>query len=305
MKEIYGLLFITRKGKIITMNDYQKKYIELKKGFEQSEGDAEYVQALYEYKDFLEGQDTAEAKWVLVDVCETLELYKSAYETLRPLVTRADKKVLKRLGKLQDLQERGDRFALPRPRGGKEQGHQAALLATLPFFRYHPNPLATEAFVESEPPVTCECCGKPARIHYEGPFYSVESIDYLCPECIFSGRAAEKFDGEFQDECSLEEGVDSPDKLDELIHRTPGYHGWQQEYWRTHCGDYCAFVGYVGYRELKQMGIVDEIMDDSVWDEWGEEREDMIQYMVNGGGVQGYLFQCLHCGKYRLWIDCD
>lgn len=133
----------------------------------------------------------------------------------------------------------------------------------------------------------------------------MESIDYLCPECISSGRAAKKFDGEFQDECSLEEGVDSPDKLDELIHRTPGYHGWQQEYWRTHCGDFCAFIGYVGYRELKQMGIVDDVLDDSVWDEWGAEREDMIQYMVNGGGVQGYLFQCLHCGKYRLWIDCD
>lgn len=212
---------------------------------------------------------------------------------------------MKRLGKLQDLQGLGNRFALPRPRGGKEQGRQAALLKTLPYFRYHPNPLATEAFLVSDTPVACDCCGKSVPIYYEGPFYSVESIDYLCPECISSGRAAEKFDGEFQDECSLEEGVDSPDKLDELIHRTPGYHGWQQEYWRTHCGDFCAFIGYVGYRELKQMGIVDDVLDDSVWDEWGAEREDMIQYMVNGGGVQGYLFQCLHCGKYRLWIDCD
>lgn len=287
------------------MNEYKSKYIELKKEFEQLKGDAECVQTLYEYKDFLEEQDAIEAKWVLVDVCETLELYRTAYETLRPLVTRADKKGLKRLGKLQDLQGLGDRFALPRPRGGKEQGRQTALLKTLPYFRYHPNPLATEAFLVSDPPVACDCCGKSVPIYYEGPFYSVESIDYLCPECISNGRAAEKFDGEFQDECSLEEGVDSPDKLDELIHRTPGYHGWQQEYWRTHCGDFCAFIGYVGYRELKQMGIVDDVLDDSVWDEWGAEWEDMVQYMVNGGGVQGYLFQCLHCGKYRLWIDCD
>ena len=31
------------------------------------------------------------------------------------------------------------------------------------------------------------------------------------------------------------QGVDDPEKLDELIHRTPGYSGWQQEYWRAHC----------------------------------------------------------------------
>ena len=112
-------------------------------------------------------------------------------------------------------------------------------------------------------------------------------------------------DGEFQDEASLERGVNNEEKLDELLHRTPGYHGWQQEYWRAHCGDYCAFVGYAGYRELKQMGIVKEVLDDSVWAEWGAEPEEMLQNLVNGGSVQGYLFQCLHCGKHLLWIDCD
>ena len=30
-----------------------------------------------------------------------------------------------------------------------------------------------------------------------------------------------------------------------------------------------------------------------------------MQGMQNGGGLQGYLFQCLHCGKYLLWMDCD
>lgn len=96
------------------------------------------MQALYEYKDFLEGQDTPEAKWVLVDVCETLELYQTAYKTLCPLVARQDKKALKHLGKLQSLQERGDSFALRRPKGGKEQ---EALLAALPSFQYHKEPL--------------------------------------------------------------------------------------------------------------------------------------------------------------------
>ena len=49
--------------------------------------------------------------------------------------------------------------------------------------------------------------------------------------------AASKFDGEFQDPESTDR-VSDPDKLDELIHRTPGYCGWQQEYWIAHCDDY-------------------------------------------------------------------
>lgn len=287
------------------MNSYQLKYMELKQEYNQSDGAAQSVQALYEFKDFLEEQDTPEAKWVLVDVCETLELYKTAYDTLRPLVTRSDKKALKRLGTLQSHKDQGDRFALRRPEGGKKQEQQAALLAALPRFRYHPNPLETEAFMLADSPVTCCCCQKTTHIYYEGPFYAVEEIGQLCPECISTGEAARKFDGEFQDEASLEDGVNSPYQLDELIHRTPGYHGWQQEYWRAHCGDYCASIGYVGYRELKQMGIVEELLDDPLLNEWSAAPEELLKDIVNGGGVQGYLFQCLHCGKHLLWVDCD
>ena len=102
------------------MNDYEIRYVELKKAYEHSGGAAEQVLALYEYKDFLEEQDTPEARWVLADVYETLELYRSAYETLLPLVSRTDKKALKRLGKLQGLQGQWNAFALRRPGGGKE-----------------------------------------------------------------------------------------------------------------------------------------------------------------------------------------
>lgn len=172
-------------------------------------------------------------------------------------------------------------------------------------FRYHPDPLKTGAFLKSTSPVVCKCCNKSTKIYYSGPFYAQEEVDVLCPDCIANGAAAKKFDGEFQDEYSIDDGVDDMDKLDELLHRTPGYHGWQQEYWRVHCGDYCAFQGYVGYRELEQMGIVEEVLDDSVIrGQWGKP-EEMIRCMVDGGSVQGYLFRCLHCGKYRLWVDCD
>lgn len=148
-------------------------------------------------------------------------------------------------------------------------------------------------------PVTCPCCGRDTSVIYKGPFYSVDEVENLCPDCIASGAAAEKFDGEFQDSESVDE-VDDLDKLDELIHRTPGYCGWQQEYWRAHCNDFCAFLGYVGYRELEQMGLVDEVLEDL--DGWNKEH---IRELTNDGSFQGYLFRCLHCGKHLLHADCD
>ena len=68
-------------------------------------------------------------------------------------------------------------------------------------------------------------------------------------------------------------------------------------------GDFCAFVGYVGYKELKQMGLLEEVLEgpdlDYAW------RRENLTSLTNGGSMQGYLFRCLHCGKHLLHIDCD
>ena len=130
----------------------------------------------------------------------------------------------------------------------------------------------------------------------------MEDIECLCPECISSGEAARKYDGSFQDDCSVDDGVENPAQLDELTHRTPGYSGWQQEYWRAHCGDYCAYLGPVGARELRALGVLEDVLDDPMWD---DEHKEMIQKSVNGGHLQCYLFQCLHCGKHLVWMDFD
>ena len=150
---------------------------------------------------------------------------------------------------------------------------------------------------------TPEAAGKLIAMDYDtGPFYAVEDIECLCPECISSGEAARKYDGSFQDDCSVDDGVEDPARLDELIHRTPGYSGWQQEYWRAHCGDYCAYLGHVGARELRALGVLEDVLDDPMWD---DEHKEMIQESVNGGHLQCYLFQCLHCGKHLVWMDFD
>ena len=90
----------------------------------------------------------------------------------------------------------------------------------LPFFKYHPNPLATRAFTQAQYAVVCDCCGCSTHIYYDGPFYAIDDINYLCPNCIASGAAAKKFDGAFQDDGCLETEVLDAEKVDELIHRT-------------------------------------------------------------------------------------
>lgn len=168
----------------------------------------------------------------------------------------------------------------------------------IPYFKYHPDPLKTEVFVKRS--AVCPCCGKETSVVYEGPFYSEEEVENLCPDCIASGAAAEKYDGSFQDSESVDE-VSDPSKLDELVCRTPGYCGWQQEYWRAHCDDYCAFVGYVGYEDLKKLGVLEEILEDPGLDLW--VRENLTA--LGNGALQGYLFRCLRCGKHLLHVDCD
>ena len=287
------------------MNEYLKRYIELKKQFAGDDGGPDSVRALYAFKEALEQNEDRQAREVLVDVYDLLDFKRDAYDLLSQLGDRSDRKVLKRLGTLKEYAENwGNHYAIPRPKTPEEKKREEEqrVQLGLPFFRYHPDPLDTGAFKESGEGVVCDCCGKISHFFYTTPFYSVDDIEYLCPECIASGRASQKFDGDFQDEYSVEDGVSDPEKMDELVHRTPGYCAWQQEYWRAHCSDCCAFLGYVGARDLRALGVLDEVLEDPMWD---EEQKELIRESVNGGHLQCYLFRCLHCGKHLVWMDCD
>ena len=167
-------------------------------------------------------------------------------------------------------------------------------------FKYHPDPLSTGMF-KNDKTVKCECCGKETDVYYDGPFYIRGSEKIFCPECIASGAAAEKYKGEFQDSESVDE-VSDPEKLDELTLRTPGYCGWQQEYWLAHCDDYCAFLGYNTWDDLVEKGLDKEIEETYREDICDVDFEDAKFHLQND---QGYLFKCLHCGKHFIYIDFD
>lgn len=176
----------------------------------------------------------------------------------------------------------------------------------LPSFKYQPNLVENEIFTESEDgkEVVCQCCGKKTKYYYELLMYSQENVDCLCPECIKSGEAAEKFQGDF---IQAAEPISDPmgKKREELFKRTPGIVSWQGEYWLACCNDYCAFVGYVGVEELDKLGITDEVIDNYLKNDSWIEKDILLKGLSKKGWMSGYLYRCLHCGKYRLWVDVD
>jgi len=166
-----------------------------------------------------------------------------------------------------------------------------------PEFRYQPNLYENDDIVMEEG--VCECCGKAVDM-YVDHMYGMRDVNCVCLDCVADGSAAEKFHGEFIQE--VEEEVGDEETTHELTCCTPGYNSWQGEYWLTCCNDYCAYIGRVGTEELEEMDIADEVFAE--YEERGEY-EDVREVLERDGSVQGYLFQCLHCGQYHLWVDTD
>ena len=282
------------------MDKFQEKYIKLSKDYYKNNGNAASVEALYQFKEELEASEDMQAKSVLVDIYQLLSMQKSAYELLLKIHDKNDKKQLKTLGYLAQFLDEGDKWAVPRPKSKEQILAQKAKAATLPKFRYHPEPLKTGAF-KDDMIVICECCGKNTEIYYNNGVYSEQDVTYLCPACIANGEAAKKFDATFvQGADKL--ATDDAKKDEELFERTPGYESWQGEHWVACCDDYCAFLGDVGTKELEELGIADEVFDDYA------KRDDYDvkmarELLVAGGDFAGYLFRCLHCKKYHIYID--
>ena len=283
------------------MNEYLKEYIDLKKKFAEQDEDKDSVLALYQFADRLALIDEKDAKEVLVDVYQLLYLMESAFKLFVNICDKNDRKQIKKLANLQNLsQSHGDRFALPRPLTDAERSARKERLKDLPFFKYHPDPLETGSFEEGEEKI-CPCCGNKSKVYYSSFPYCSENVEYICPTCISNGEAARKFDAEFVQNAEWH-GENDKEKDDELFCRTPGYMSWQGEYWLSCCDDYCAYMGTVGTRELKAMDIADEVIEEYV------QRgafEDIGEYLVKDGPMCGYLFKCIHCGKYHLWVDAD
>ena len=176
----------------------------------------------------------------------------------------------------------------------------------LPKFKYSPNAYELDLFEEKEG--ICSVCNEKRNLRYRSSFYSVEKPDYICPWCIANGKAAEKFNGNFNDYCGIE-GV-SPDPNDppstipeemllEICHKTPSYISYQQEKWLTHCNEPCKYLGYATSVMIRP--FLDELIEDI--EKVGVPREYITEHLTENSDIGAYLFQCSNCGKHRLHID--
>ena len=177
----------------------------------------------------------------------------------------------------------------------------------LPSFRYHPYPLDTGSIESSD--AECQCCGKVTGYIYKGPIFSQQDLSEICPWCIASGEAHEKFDAEFTDYDGIGDygswetvpvGV-----RDEVAYRTPGFSGWQQERWWTHCGDAALFLGAAGKKEVLAHGAE---LQQSLKREAGLSDEHWLTYvdaLSKKGSPTAYVFKCRHCGALGGYSDCN
>ncbi|MFD2114823.1 CbrC family protein [Paenibacillus yanchengensis] len=65
---------------------------------------------------------------------------------------------------------------------------------------------------------------------------------------------------------------------------------------------FAHILGMWGQRNWKRWAPADEVITKY---EERDEYADIREYLVKAGSLAGYLFQCLHCQKYHIWVDAD
>ena len=189
---------------------------------------------------------------------------------------------------------------MPRPSEGSDP---------LPEFPYFVDPMTDGVFERSDN--VCRCCGQTrGYVYVRDPWGSDESLESaICPWCIASGDAARMFDVEFVNRDGIGgygawETV-SEDVKERLATRTPGFIGWQDERWFTHCGDAAVYLGRAGHEELtgewaEAVATIraDKKLDDERWSVY-------VQALDRDGDCSAYVFRCRHCGALGGYSDCN
>jgi uncharacterized protein len=178
--------------------------------------------------------------------------------------------------------------------------------SALPRFTYHPDPVATGSIAKSE--AECVACHQQRGWIYAGPVYCERDLDEsLCPWCIADGIAHDLFGAEFVDPPAVGDYGQSdpvPDRVrDEICYRTPGFHGFQQERWFTHCHDAALFLGAVGAEELQGLDPAAETAIRVESGLLGEELEEYMSRLDKDYGPTAYIFRCRICGAWGGYSD--
>jgi uncharacterized protein len=195
-------------------------------------------------------------------------------------------------------------------------------------FRYFQDPHHFSTY--SDEAQSCDICNR-VRSGYEGPFYGEEAPDWVCEECLATGRLVEfdvttnEADREalIQQICQLHPELTDVEveaiaahRTSIIEHATPSLVTWQPYEWPAHCGDYCRYLREVGIPDLIELAPdrdgqtffgrhLHEGYETDVSEVWDTIRPDSPHTHRGGYSVGVYLFQCLECGEYVILWDCD
>lgn len=174
--------------------------------------------------------------------------------------------------------------------------------ASLPAFKYHPDPVATGHIKNSD--TVCVCCQQPKGYVYVGPVYGPSQLrDRLCPWCIASGLAASRFQCFFCVEDSLLDAGLSRGIVIEVTRRTPGYNSWQQQDWLACCDDACEFHGDATPGEVAAMAGETLSHHLRQWRMTAERWRELLKVYEPGGGISLFRFVCRHCRTAKYHLD--
>lgn len=200
------------------------------------------------------------------------------------------------------------------------------MVATYRYFA-HPHQFSTY----QEQPEQCGVCGE-RKPGYAGPFYGPLDIEFVCEDCLTSGRlksldistnsgdiAALRAQLRILHSSMSEDEREriAQERSAELAYQTPLPVTWQDFFWPPHCGDYCRFLKEVGRPEVARLSpdndgpafllahardIDDMHHATEVWDDMRPDSptDNRVAYSLGA-----YLFRCLTCGEYTLLWDCD
>ncbi|MDR3022071.1 MAG: CbrC family protein [Clostridiales bacterium] len=184
-----------------------------------------------------------------------------------------------------------------------------------PQFKFNLNPLRTQAVIESSIP--CECCGKIDKYSYIAGIdhyakKEVPEIKNLCLYCIYNGEAIKKFGGAFTDKSFIANKTASKEVTEEIMYRTPSFTTWQEKEWLSHCKMPCTYIGQVYIGDLLKMGIYKQVRTELSKTFYYRQMpmtisdiDDMLIDMVEDSSIEGHLFMCIICKKYKLSVDLD
>ena len=95
--------------------------------------------------------------------------------------------------------------------------------------------------------------------------------------------------------------------IEEVAYRTPGFAGWQQEKWWTHCGDSCPVHRASrsgGVEKLLGPNAISAIQDSAGLSD-GPEWDQFVATLDKDGSPTAYIFRCAKCGRLGGYQDCD